>query len=79
MCKVTHIVVRHSVLQSGIPIEQTREVVIRCLIDHLGEDACALIKDYEVGIVNGIQGAFTLAIRFEKKVRLAVPSSTLKA
>ncbi|XP_071345124.1 uncharacterized protein [Trachinotus anak] len=34
-------------LQSGIPIQQTREVVIRCLIDHLGEDASALFKDFE--------------------------------
>ncbi|CAL8406627.1 unnamed protein product [Arctogadus glacialis] len=35
------------VLQSGIPIEKTREVVIRCLIDHLGEDVGALIKEFE--------------------------------
>ncbi|KAL6490089.1 hypothetical protein MHYP_G00005260 [Metynnis hypsauchen] len=34
-------------LQSGIPIQRTRDVVIRCLIDHLGEDASALIKDFE--------------------------------
>ncbi|KAK0152288.1 hypothetical protein N1851_006338 [Merluccius polli] len=34
-------------LQSGIPIEKTREVVIRCLIDHLGEDVGALIKEFE--------------------------------
>ncbi|KAK5897050.1 hypothetical protein CesoFtcFv8_010148 [Champsocephalus esox] len=34
-------------LQSGIPIQRKREVVIRCLIDHLGEDASALIKDFE--------------------------------
>ncbi|KAM4540035.1 uncharacterized protein PAE49_020745 [Odontesthes bonariensis] len=34
-------------LQSGIPIQQTREVVIRCLISHLGEDAGALFKDFE--------------------------------
>ncbi|MEQ2257689.1 hypothetical protein ILYODFUR_037366, partial [Ilyodon furcidens] len=34
-------------LQSGIPIQQTREVVIRCLISHLGEDADALFKDFE--------------------------------
>ncbi|XP_060773852.1 uncharacterized protein LOC132883836 [Neoarius graeffei] len=34
-------------LQSGIPIEKTREVVIRCLIDHLGEDVSALIKEFE--------------------------------
>ncbi|XP_071343430.1 uncharacterized protein [Trachinotus anak] len=38
-------------LQSGIPIQQTREVVIRCLIDHLGEDASALFKDFEVSII----------------------------
>ncbi|KAF4095433.1 hypothetical protein G5714_024511 [Onychostoma macrolepis] len=44
-----HIVVRHAVLQSGIPIEQTPEVVIRCLIDRLGGDARALIKDFEYG------------------------------
>ncbi|KAK5600438.1 hypothetical protein CRENBAI_021735 [Crenichthys baileyi] len=35
------------VSQSGIPIQQTREVVIRCLISHLGEDADALFKDFE--------------------------------
>ena len=40
-----------TVLQSGIPIQRTREVIIRCLIDHLGEDASALIKDFEVGTV----------------------------
>ncbi|KAL3063504.1 hypothetical protein OYC64_003134 [Pagothenia borchgrevinki] len=34
-------------LQSGIPIQRKREVVIRCLIDYLGEDASALIKDFE--------------------------------
>ncbi|CAL8391523.1 unnamed protein product [Arctogadus glacialis] len=34
-------------LKSGIPIQQTREVVIRCLINHLGEDASALFKDFE--------------------------------
>ncbi|KAL3045306.1 hypothetical protein OYC64_013550 [Pagothenia borchgrevinki] len=34
-------------LQSGIPIQRKREVIIRCLIDHLGEDASALIKDFE--------------------------------
>ncbi|KAJ8274398.1 hypothetical protein COCON_G00090230 [Conger conger] len=28
-------------------IQQTREVVIQCLIDQLGEDASALIKDFE--------------------------------
>nr|XP_046264965.1 uncharacterized protein LOC124069661 isoform X4 [Scatophagus argus]XP_046264967.1 uncharacterized protein LOC124069661 isoform X4 [Scatophagus argus]XP_046264968.1 uncharacterized protein LOC124069661 isoform X4 [Scatophagus argus]XP_046264969.1 uncharacterized protein LOC124069661 isoform X4 [Scatophagus argus] len=33
-------------LQSGIPIEKTREVVMRCLIDHLGEDMGALIKEF---------------------------------
>ncbi|KAJ4930666.1 hypothetical protein JOQ06_024974 [Pogonophryne albipinna] len=31
----------------GIPIQRKQEVVIRCLIDHLGEDASALIKDFE--------------------------------
>ncbi|KAL6460736.1 hypothetical protein MHYP_G00307020 [Metynnis hypsauchen] len=37
-----------TLLQSGIPIQRTRDVVIRCLIDHLGEDASALtIKDFE--------------------------------
>ncbi|KAM4533865.1 uncharacterized protein PAE49_022222 [Odontesthes bonariensis] len=34
-------------LQSGLPIQQTCEVVIRCLISHLGEDAGALFKDFE--------------------------------
>lgn len=34
-------------LQNGIPIEKTREVVIRCLIDHLGEDVGALIKEFD--------------------------------
>uniref|UniRef100_A0A0F8AE81 Uncharacterized protein n=1 Tax=Larimichthys crocea TaxID=215358 RepID=A0A0F8AE81_LARCR len=34
-------------LQSGISIDKTREVVIRCLIDHLGEDVGALIKEFE--------------------------------
>ncbi|KAK1875368.1 Alanine--tRNA ligase [Dissostichus eleginoides] len=38
---------RSILLQSGIPIQRKREVVIRCLIDHLGEDASALIKDFE--------------------------------
>ncbi|KAL7866042.1 hypothetical protein SRHO_G00112890 [Serrasalmus rhombeus] len=33
-------------LQSGTT-EKTREVVIRCLIDHLGEDVGALIKEFE--------------------------------
>lgn len=34
-------------LQSGLPIQRKREVVIRCLIDHLGENASALFKDLE--------------------------------
>ncbi|XP_051815671.1 uncharacterized protein LOC127537450 [Acanthochromis polyacanthus] len=35
-------------LQNGIPIQRTQEIIIQCLIDHLGEDACALIKEFEV-------------------------------
>ncbi|XP_035985885.1 uncharacterized protein LOC118559324 [Fundulus heteroclitus] len=34
-------------LQSGVSIQQKREVIIRCLIDHLGEDASSLIKDFQ--------------------------------
>ncbi|XP_039677887.1 uncharacterized protein LOC120572632 [Perca fluviatilis] len=37
----------NTLLQSGISIQKTREVVIRCLIDHLGEDVSALIKNFE--------------------------------
>ena len=37
-----------AVFLPSIPIEKTREVVIRCLIDHLGEDVGALIKEFEV-------------------------------
>ncbi|XP_065806214.1 uncharacterized protein [Labrus bergylta] len=37
----------NTLLQSGVHIEKTREVVIRCLIDHLGEDVCALCKEFE--------------------------------
>ncbi|CAI5669568.1 unnamed protein product [Oreochromis niloticus] len=36
-------------LQSGNSIEKKREVIIRCLIDHLGEDPSALIKTFEGG------------------------------
>ncbi|XP_039462327.1 uncharacterized protein LOC120436067 [Oreochromis aureus] len=36
-------------LQSGNSIEKKREVIIRCLIDHLGEDPSALIKTFEDG------------------------------
>ncbi|XP_070408069.1 uncharacterized protein [Nothobranchius furzeri] len=38
---------RLPVLQSGNSIEKKREVIIRCLIDHLGEDPSALIKTFE--------------------------------
>ncbi|KAL7404951.1 hypothetical protein ABVT39_021549 [Epinephelus coioides] len=43
------------VLQSGIPIEKTREVVIRCLIDHLGEDVGVLIKEIELSAIDDFQ------------------------
>ncbi|XDV26116.1 hypothetical protein PO909_029900 [Leuciscus waleckii] len=46
-------------LQSGVSIQQKREVIIRCLIDHLGEDARSLMKDFEVGIV--IEGITVLS------------------
>uniref|UniRef100_A0AAX7TIX8 Uncharacterized protein n=3 Tax=Astatotilapia calliptera TaxID=8154 RepID=A0AAX7TIX8_ASTCA len=36
-------------LQSGNSIEKKREVIIRCFIDHLGEDPSALIKTFEDG------------------------------
>uniref|UniRef100_A0A1A7WSB8 Uncharacterized protein n=2 Tax=Iconisemion striatum TaxID=60296 RepID=A0A1A7WSB8_9TELE len=49
MCKfwIFCIQLRLSVLQSGTSIEKRREVIIRCLIDHLGEDASAFIKTFE--------------------------------
>lgn len=40
---------RLPVLQSGNSIEKKREVIIRCLIDHLGEDPSALIKTFKDG------------------------------
>lgn len=43
------------VVQREIPIENTSEVIIRCLTDHLGEDANALIKHFKVGAVNHFQ------------------------
>lgn len=46
---------RLCVVQREIPIENTNEVIIRCLIDHLGEDANALIKHFKVGAVNHFQ------------------------
>lgn len=46
---------RLCVVQREIPIENTSEVIIRCLIDHLGEDANALIKHFKVGAVNHFQ------------------------
>ncbi|KAI7790269.1 hypothetical protein IRJ41_000975 [Triplophysa rosa] len=33
--------------QSGISMHRKREVVIRCLVGYLGEDACGLIKEFE--------------------------------
>nr|XP_024660962.1 uncharacterized protein LOC112436022 [Maylandia zebra] len=36
-------------LQSGNSIEKKREVIIRCFIDHLGEDPSVLIKTFEDG------------------------------
>lgn len=46
---------RLCVVQREIPIENTNEVIIRCLINHLGEDANALIKHFKVGAVNHFQ------------------------
>lgn len=43
---------RLPVLQSGNSIEKKREVIIKCLIDHLGEDPSALITTFEVGAIN---------------------------
>lgn len=40
-------------LKSGTRIQTTREVVIRCLVDHLGEDVSALIKEFEVSAITG--------------------------
>ena len=40
-----------SSLRSGICVQQTKEVVIQCLTDPLGEDASALIRDFKVSII----------------------------
>ena len=49
MCKVMHCIKDKTVcLQSGNPIQQTRGIAIKCLIDHLGEEPGDLIKDFEV-------------------------------
>ncbi|KAL7404564.1 hypothetical protein ABVT39_016408 [Epinephelus coioides] len=37
-----------TLLQTGVTIQHTREVVIRCLIDHLGEKESSLIKEFKL-------------------------------